>query len=100
MLTLTEFFNHLSGWVWGPPLLFLLVGVGFFLTVRLRFLQFTLLPETFRLAFSGSDNEDHPGDISHFQALMTVLTATIGTGNIAGVATAVVMGGPGAVFWM
>lgn len=102
MQAITEFFTALSGWVWGPPLLVLLVGTGIYLTVRLHFLQFTLLPEALRLAFHGKGgaDEDVPGDISHFQALMTALAATIGTGNIAGVATAVVLGGPGAVFWM
>lgn len=100
MPMLTEFFKELSGWIWGPPLLILLVGTGLYLTIRLRFLQFTLLPEALRLAFTGRGDGEHPGDISHFQALMTALAATIGTGNIAGVATAVVLGGPGAIFWM
>jgi AGCS family alanine or glycine:cation symporter len=102
MQGLTEFFTTLSGWVWGPPLLILLVGTGIYLTVRLHFLQFTLLPEALMLAFHGKGgaDEDVPGDISHFQALMTALAATIGTGNIAGVATDVVLGGPGAIFWM
>ena len=100
MQAITEIFTTLSGWVWGPPLL--LVDTGIYLTVRLHFLQFTLLPEALRLALHGKGgaDEDVPGDISHFQALMTALAATIGTGNIAGVATAVVLGGPGAVFWM
>ena len=102
MQALTEFFTTLSGWVWGPPLLVLLVGTGIYLSIRLHFLQFTLLPEALSLAFHGKGgaDEDEPGDISHFQALMTALAATIGTGNIAGVATAVVLGGPGAIFWM
>jgi AGCS family alanine or glycine:cation symporter len=76
--------------------------MGIYQIVRLHFLQFTLLPEALSLAFHGKGgaDEDVPGDISHFQALMTALAATIGTGNIAGVATAVVLGGPGAIFWM
>jgi alanine or glycine:cation symporter, AGCS family len=76
--------------------------MGIYQIVRLHFLQFTLLPEALSLAFHGKGgaDEDVPGDISHFQARMTALAATIGIGNIAGVATAVVLGGPGAIFWM
>ncbi|MFC5712446.1 alanine/glycine:cation symporter family protein [Thalassorhabdus alkalitolerans] len=90
----------LSGLVWGPPLLILLVGTGIFLTIRLSFLQFSALPYALKLAFSRKQDKTSEGDISHFQSLMTALAATVGTGNIAGVATAVVLGGPGAVFWM
>ncbi|WP_238455602.1 alanine/glycine:cation symporter family protein [Desulfolucanica intricata] len=82
-------------------MLVLLVGTGVFLSFRLGFLQFSSLPYALKLAFSPSQQDKKSeGDISHFAALMTALAATIGTGNIAGVATAVVMGGPGAVFWM
>ncbi|MBI1386937.1 MAG: amino acid carrier protein [bacterium] len=88
-----------SGIVWGLPLVFLLVGTGVFLTIRLGGLQFFMLPEALRLVFS-KDDEASEGDISHFRALMTALAATIGTGNIAGVASAIAAGGPGAVFWM
>ncbi|WP_198006944.1 alanine/glycine:cation symporter family protein [Desulforamulus reducens] len=82
-------------------MLALLVGTGIFLTLRLGFLQVRTLPYALKLAFS-PNKQDHKseGDISHFHALMTALAATIGTGNIAGVATAVFTGGPGAVFWM
>ncbi|MDG5787418.1 sodium:alanine symporter family protein [Evansella sp. AB-P1] len=91
----------INGVVWGPPMLILIVGTGIFLTVRLAFLQFRTLPYALKLAFSRkAQDKKSPGDISHFQALTTALAATIGTGNIAGVATAVVLGGPGAVFWM
>ncbi|WP_100400882.1 alanine/glycine:cation symporter family protein [Bacillus sp. FJAT-44742] len=90
----------LGGLVWGPPLLILLVGTGIFLTIRLSFLQFSALPYALKLAFSRKQDKTSEGDISHFQSLMTALAATVGTGNIAGVATAVVLGGPGAVFWM
>jgi len=77
------------------------VGTGIFLTLRLGFLQFTQLPYALKLAFSPSQQDKKSaGDISHFQALMTALAATIGTGNIVGVATAFVLGGPGAIFWM
>lgn len=80
-------------------MLVLLVGTGIFLTFRLGFWQFKMLPYALKLAFSKSDSNEE-GDISHFSALMTALAATIGTGNIAGVATAIAAGGPGAVFWM
>ncbi|HRW12210.1 MAG TPA: sodium:alanine symporter family protein [Syntrophomonas sp.] len=93
--------STVNGFVWGPWMLVLLVGTGIFLTLRLGFLQITQLPYALKLAFSPSQQDKiSKGDISHFQALMTALAATIGTGNIVGVATAVVLGGPGAVFWM
>jgi AGCS family alanine or glycine:cation symporter len=88
----------LSGWVWGPPMLALLVGTGLYLTILLRGLQFRVLPHAFRLIFH--KDHEHAGDISHFAALMTALAATVGIGNIVGVATAITLGGPGAVFWM
>jgi alanine or glycine:cation symporter, AGCS family len=88
----------LSGWVWGPPMLILLVGTGLFLTIRLKGLQFRALPLAFRLIWH-KEVHGH-GDISHFAALMTALAATVGIGNIVGVATAITLGGPGAVFWM
>jgi AGCS family alanine or glycine:cation symporter len=97
---MTEFFTKLSDIVWGPPLLILIVGTGIFLTFRISFLQFSNLPYALKLAFSKNQDKTSEGDVSHFQSLMTALAATIGTGNIAGVATAVVLGGPGAVFWM
>ncbi|MCX5591762.1 sodium:alanine symporter family protein [Alcaligenes endophyticus] len=82
-------------------MLILLVGTGVWLTVLLRGIQFSKLPFALRQAFGKPPGQDNkPGDVSHFAALMTALSATIGTGNIAGVATAVVLGGPGAVFWM
>jgi AGCS family alanine or glycine:cation symporter len=87
----------LSGWVWGPPMLILLVGTGLYLTIRLKGLQFRALPLAFRLIWRKDSGQ---GDISHFQALMTALAATVGNGNIVGVATAIALGGPGAVFWM
>lgn len=82
------------------PLLFILVGTGVFLTVILAGLQFRYLPFALKQTFISHKQHDHDGDVSHFGALMTALSATIGTGNIAGVATAMVAGGPGAVFWM
>ena len=101
MEAFSAFIGTINGFVWGPWMLALLVGTGIFLSLRLGFLQFSSLPYALKLAFSPAQ-QDHKskGDISHFQALMTALAATIGTGNIVGVATAVVLGGPGAVFWM
>ena len=93
-----DFLNWVGDLVWGPPMLILLVGTGFFLTFRLRGLQFSKLWYAHKLIFT--KDKTSAGDISHFQALTTALAATIGTGNIAGVATAIFLGGPGAVFWM
>ncbi|MFO7765093.1 MAG: sodium:alanine symporter family protein [Pelovirga sp.] len=93
-----ELLNWVGDLVWGPPMLILLVGTGVFLTFRLRGLQFTKLLYAHKLIFT--KDKESEGDISHFQALTTALAATIGTGNIAGVATAIFLGGPGAVFWM
>ncbi len=93
-----EFLEMLGDIVWGPITLTLLVGTGLFLTYRLRGLQFRKLVFAHKLMFTKDENSE--GDISHFQALTTALAATIGTGNIAGVATAIFLGGPGAVFWM
>lgn len=82
-------------------MLVLIVGTGVFLTFRLLFWQFRMLPLAFKQVFGKHEHaKSHDGDISHFASLMTALSATIGTGNIAGVATACVLGGPGAVFWM
>ncbi|MCS4487603.1 alanine/glycine:cation symporter family protein [Streptococcus sciuri] len=92
-----DFFNAMDNLVWGPPLLILLVGTGIYLSIRLGFLQIIRLPKAFRLIFSKDEGE---GDISSFAALATALAATIGTGNIVGVATAIKAGGPGALFWM
>ena len=104
MDALKNFFDTLGGWVWGPAMLVLLVGTGVWLTLMLRGLQFSMLWFALKQAFKPhgkkEDGSDHEGDISHFGALMTALSASVGTGNIAGVATAVVLGGPGAVFWM
>lgn len=79
-------------------MLVLLVGTGLFLTIRLKGMQFWALGHAIKLIFTKEKNAD--GDISHFQALMTALAATVGIGNIVGVATAITFGGPGAVFWM
>ena len=99
MEQLNSFFAAASGYVWGVPLLVLLVGTGILLTVRLRGIQVTMLGHALRETFARS-RENEMGDISHFKALMIALAATIGTGNIIGVATAISVGGPGALFWM
>src|SRR5699024_3215873 len=97
---LTEKLDYISDLVWGAPLLILLVGTGLFLTLRLAFLQIGLMPYSLKLVFSKNQDKKSEGDISHFQALMTALAGSVGVGNMVGVATAVVLGGAGAVFWM
>jgi AGCS family alanine or glycine:cation symporter len=95
-----DILNKIDSFVWGLPLIVILLGVGLYLTVALRGLQFTWLFPALYMALVKRTEKDGEGDISHFQALMTALSATVGTGNIAGVATAIAIGGPGAVFWM
>ena len=92
-----NFFTMLDDIVWGAPLLILLVGTGIYLTIRLGLLQILKLPKAFKLIFADDKGQ---GDISSFAALATALAATVGTGNIVGVATAIKAGGPGALFWM
>ena len=99
--TLSGLLSYVSNIVWGPPLLILLVGTGIFLSVRLSFIQIKGLLHSLYLAFvKRRETGAASGDISHFQALMTARAATVGTGNIAGVATAIAAGGPGALLWM
>ena len=86
--------------VLGPVLLFMLLGTGVFLTIRLGFIQFRRLGHGIAVTRGKYDDPNDPGDVSHFQALTTALSATVGIGNIAGVAIAIHWGGPGAVFWM
>ena len=93
-----HFLSSLDSFVWGPPLLVFLVGTGFYLSVRLRLLQVFRLPKAIKLIFAS--DSDGQGDISSFAALATALAATVGTGNVVGVATAIKLGGPGALFWM
>ncbi len=95
-----QLLQQVDSFVWGPPLLILLVGTGCYLTVRLGFLQIVHLPLALKYVFSKGDDTHHKGDVSSFAALCTALSATIGTGNIVGVATALKAGGPGALFWM
>lgn len=101
METLTQLLNSISSFVWGPVILVLLLGTGVYLMVGLFFLPIRQLPAAFSLLWRGRISNDlEKGEISPFNALMTSLAATIGTGNIAGVATAIFLGGPGAIFWM
>lgn len=96
-----EILTVIRDFIWGLPLIVLLVGTGIFLTVRLRGLQIRGLFYSLYLAFfKRKEDDEQEGDISHFQALMTALAATVGTGNIVGVGIAISTGGPGALFWM
>jgi AGCS family alanine or glycine:cation symporter len=92
--------DKIDSYVWGPPLIIFLLFVGIFLTVRYRFLQIRRFRHAIDLISGRYDDPRDEGEITHFQALSAALSATIGTGNIAGVATAIAAGGPGAVFWM
>jgi len=97
MPSLEKFLSDLSNLAWGPVMLFFLMGTHIFLTFRLKFIQ-RYIGKAIRLSFERTKEGD--GDISHFGALTTALAATVGTGNIVGVATAIASGGPGAVLWM
>ena len=96
---MTDLITTINGWAWGPLMLALLLGTGLYLSLGLRFMTVRKLPAGLRLLLQGREGKGD-GDISPFSALMTSLSATIGTGNIAGVATAIALGGPGALFWM
>lgn len=96
-MTFEEIVQAIDDFVWGIPLIVLILGVGIYLTVRLVFLPIRKLPRAFKYMFQ---KEEGAGEVSSFGALCTALSATIGTGNIVGVATAIVAGGPGALFWM
>ena len=101
MEALTDLVSRFGSFVWGPFLLIpLLLLTGLFLTIRLKGLQFTKLWHALWLGLIVRREKGAEGDISHFQALMTAIAATVGTGNIVGVATAIALGGPGALFWM
>ncbi|WP_129599136.1 alanine/glycine:cation symporter family protein [Anaerophilus nitritogenes] len=100
MENITNVLEQIDSFVWGPPLLILLVGTGIYLTLRLGLLQVFKLPLALRYLFSKDDDHTGEGDVSSFAALCTALAATIGTGNIVGVATAIKAGGPGSLFWM
>ena len=100
---ITKIISSINSLVWAVPMLVMILGVGLFLTVGLKFLPVLKLGTGFKLLWSGripDKSKDAKGEISPFNALMTSLSATIGTGNIAGVARAIFLGGPGAFFWM
>ena len=101
MQTFTVWMSALNSLVWGPAMLVLILGTGFFLQVRLRAMPIRRIASGFRMIWQGrtGDGAQH-GEVTPYAALMTCLAATIGVGNIAGVATAIALGGPGAVFWM
>ncbi len=95
--------DFVNGIVWGPPFMILLVGTGLYLSIRLGFIQFTHLKYMWKQSFGrmfGRDPDVEPGAVTPFQAVTSAMAATIGVGNIAGVATAIALGGPGAIFWM
>ncbi|KOE80731.1 sodium:alanine symporter [Vibrio alginolyticus] len=100
MNNLQSILKTVDSFIWGPPLLILLVGTGVYFTFRLGLIQFRHLPTALKMVFSKDKSSDKQGDVSSFAALCTALSATIGTGNIVGVATAIKLGGPGALFWM
>lgn len=97
---LDQFIADFASFVWGLPLIFLLTGGGMFLLIRSRFLPFRYLKHALDLVRGKFDDPNDPGEISHFQSLSTALSSTVGMGNIAGVAVAIAIGGPGAVFWL
>ncbi|MGN1417666.1 MAG: alanine:cation symporter family protein, partial [Oscillospiraceae bacterium] len=95
---LNELIIRFDNWLWGIPLILLILGCGIILTVRLRGVQFRRLGTA--LKYMIQNEEETEGDVTSFGALCIALSATIGTGNIVGVATAIAAGGPGALFWM
>jgi len=98
--TINTILVKISSFVWGPPLIIMLLGTGIILTIRSRAIQFRGFKHSWGLISGRHDHPEEEGETTHFESLSTALSATIGTGNIAGVATAIAMGGPGAVFWM
>ncbi|MFH1452935.1 MAG: sodium:alanine symporter family protein [Armatimonadota bacterium] len=100
MESLNAIIQKISSMVWGDFLMFVLLAAGLYLTLRLVFIQIKRLPYALGILTGKYDNPDDPGDITHKQALYTAISATVGIGNIAGVATAIHLGGPGALFWM
>jgi alanine or glycine:cation symporter, AGCS family len=100
MQILESFFAAISNFLWGVPLILLVVGGGLFFVIYSKALPYRYLPHAVQILRGRYDRKDDPGDITHFQALSAALSGTLGLGNIAGVAVAISMGGPGAVFWM
>ncbi len=100
MNSIPDIISNIDAFVWGIPLMILLVGSGIYLSARSKLIQVRGFRHAFNIISGKYDNPSDPGEVSHFRALATALSATIGTGNIVGVATAILAGGPGAVFWM
>ena len=96
MNTLIQITDNINGFIYSNILFWVLIAVGIYFTIRTGFVQIRLFPEAIKVL----SEKSHEGGISSFQALMIATASRVGTGNIAGVATAIVMGGPGAVFWM
>lgn len=97
---LDQWASEFAGFMWGTPLLILLVGGGLFFTLYCRFIPFRYFRHALQILRGKYNKKDDPGDITHFQALSSALASTVGMGNISGVAVAIAMGGPGALFWM
>ncbi|MCB0468616.1 MAG: alanine:cation symporter family protein, partial [Aequorivita sp.] len=100
MKKIDNIISEMASAAWGLPLLIILIGGGLYLLIRIKFLPFRYLGHAIAVLRGKYDNESDAGEITHFQALMTALSSTVGMGNIAGVAVAIAIGGPGAVFWM
>ena len=103
LAVIEEVNTTLNGLVWGPPLMILLIGTGLYLSVRLGFIQFTHVVFMWRTTFGrlfARRAAAEEGELSSFQAVSSAMAATVGVGNIAGVSTAIALGGPGALFWM
>ncbi len=94
------YMDQFNKWIWGPPLVFLLVGGGSFLLIYSRFIPFKYFKHAIDILRGKFDDKDDPGQLTHYQALSSAIAATVGMGNISGVAIAIAMGGPGAIFWM
>jgi alanine or glycine:cation symporter, AGCS family len=97
---MADFLNQLDGIVWGPYMLVLILGTGLYLQIRLKAMPILMIGQGLRMIWKGRKQDEGHGEVSPFSALMTCLAATIGVGNVVGVATAIAIGGPGAVFWM
>ena len=100
MQAVYDFLQAVSNVVWGPIMLVMLVGTGLYLTIGLRFFSFRNWIRAYQCLWQGRKHQSEHGEVSPWNALMTALAADIGTGNIVGVATAIALGGPGALFWM
>ena len=99
-MNLERIISEISSFVWGYPLLIILIGGGLYLLFLSKFIPFKYFFHSIDIVRGKYDDKDSDGEISHFQALTTALSATVGMGNIAGVAVAISIGGPGAIFWM